>query len=81
MTHQTTRLNCSVGLKGVGVCVIGLQLDFPLNSSLIPDRLVGSRPPYDSLVGLVDVSWPLVLVVYMRNRLGEGMGWHWSGII
>ena len=42
----------------VGVCVIGLQLDFPLHSSLVPDNLVDIRPSYDSTVGLVDVSWP-----------------------
>ena len=36
----------------IGVCVIGLQLDFFHLSSLIPDRLVGSRPPYDSTVEL-----------------------------
>ena len=32
----------------VGVCVIELQLNFPPHSSLIPDSLVGFRPPYDS---------------------------------
>ena len=34
------------------VCVIGLQLDFLLHLSLIPDSLVGFRPPYDSTVEL-----------------------------
>ena len=41
-----------VGLGPVGVCVIGLQLECVLHSSLIPDNLVGSRPPYDSTVEL-----------------------------
>ena len=45
MTHQPTQLLSLVGLGPVGVCVIGLQLDLFLHSSLIPDYLVGSRPP------------------------------------
>ena len=45
MTHQPTQLLSLVGLGPVGVCVIGLQLDLFLHSSLIPDDLVGSRPP------------------------------------
>ena len=36
----------------VGVCVIGLQLDFLLYSSLISDCLVGSRPLYNSTLEL-----------------------------
>ena len=50
MTHQPTELLSRVGSGPVGVCVTGLQLDFFLHSSLIPDDLVGSRPPYDSTV-------------------------------
>ena len=52
MKHQPTRLNCRVGLEGVGVSVIGLHLNLSLRPSLITDRLVGSRPPYDSTVEL-----------------------------
>ena len=61
MTHQPTQLLSRIGSGLVGVCVIGLQLYFFLHSSLIPDSLVGSRPPYDSTVELgwlIDVSWP-----------------------
>ena len=36
----------------VGECVIGLQLDILVHSSLIPDCLVGPGPPYDSTVEL-----------------------------
>ena len=50
--HQPTQLLSWVRSGPVGVCVIGLQLNFLLNSSLIPDSLVGSRPPYDSPVEL-----------------------------
>ena len=52
MTHQPTQLLSLVGLGPVGVCVIGLQLDFLLHSSLVPDCLVGSGPPYNSTVEL-----------------------------
>ena len=52
MTHQPTQLLSRIGSGPVGVCVIGLRLDFFLHSSLIPDSLVGSRPPYDSTVEL-----------------------------
>ena len=52
MTHQPTELLSRVGSGPVGVCVTGLQLDFFLHSSLIPDDLVGSRPLYDSTVEL-----------------------------
>ena len=52
MTHQPTQLLSRIGSGLVGVCVIGLQLDFFLHSSLIPDSLVGSRPHYDSTVEL-----------------------------
>ena len=50
MTHQQTQLLSRVGSERLGVCVMGLQLDFLLLSSLMPDCLVGSRPPYDSTV-------------------------------
>ena len=52
MTHQPTQLLSRVWSGPVGICVIGLQLDFLLHSSLIPDSLVGSRPTYDSTVEL-----------------------------
>ena len=52
MTHQPTQLLSWVSSGPVGVCVVGLQLDFLLRSSLVPDCLVGSRPPYDSTVEL-----------------------------
>ena len=52
MTHQPTQLLSWVGLEPVGVCVIGLQLESLLHSSLVPDCLVGSGPPYDSTVEL-----------------------------
>ena len=52
MTHQPTQLLSLVWLGPVDVCVIGLQLDFFFHSSLIPDCLVGSGPPYDSTVEL-----------------------------
>ena len=52
MTHQPTQLLSRVWSGPVGVCVIGLQLDFALHSSLIPVCLVGSRPPNDSTVEL-----------------------------
>ena len=45
MTHQQTQLLSRVGSGPVGVCVIGLQLEFFLHSSLIPDVSVGARPP------------------------------------
>ena len=41
-----------VGSGPVGVCVIGLQLNFLLHSSLVPDCLVGSGHPYNSTVEL-----------------------------
>ena len=50
MTHQPTQLLSRLGSGPVGVCVMGLQLDFLLHSSLVPDCLVRSRPPYDSTV-------------------------------
>ena len=50
MTHQPTQLLSWFELGPVGVCVIGLQLDFPLHFSLVPNNLVGIRPPYDSTV-------------------------------
>ena len=55
------QLNSPLSWVGtICVSVIGLQLDLSLHSSLIPDGLVGSRPPYEinSWVGLGDVSWP-----------------------
>ena len=52
MTHRPTQMLSRVGSGPVGVCVIGLQLDFLLHSSLVPDCLVGSRRPYDSTVEL-----------------------------
>ena len=52
MTHQPTQLLSRVWSGPVGVCVIGLQLNFPLHSSLVPDNVVGIRPPYDSTVEL-----------------------------
>ena len=52
MTHQPTQLLSRVGSGPVGVCVIGLQLDFLLHSSLVRDCLVGSGPFYDSTVEL-----------------------------
>ena len=52
MTHQPTQLLSWVESGPVGICVIGLQLDFFLHSSLIPDCLVGSGPTYDSTVEL-----------------------------
>ena len=45
MTHQPTQLLSRIGSGPVGVCVIGLQLDVFLHSSLIPDSMVGSGPP------------------------------------
>ena len=70
MTHQPTQLLSRVGLGPVGMCVIGLQPDFFLHSSLIPDCLVGSRPPYDSTV---ELGWVMchglksVKVIYHTN--------------
>ena len=55
MSHQPTPLLSRVRSGPVGVCVIGLQLDFLLHSSLVPDCLVGSRPSYDSTVELGQV--------------------------
>ena len=52
MTHQPTQLLSQVGSGPVGICVIGLQIDFPLHSSLVPDNLVGITPSYDSTVEL-----------------------------
>ena len=52
MTHQPTQLFSRVWSGPVGVCVMGLQLDFFLHSSLIPDGLVGSGSTYDSTVEL-----------------------------
>ena len=52
MTPQSTQLLSWVGSGPVGVCVIGLQLDFLLHSSLIPNGLVRSRPLSDSTVEL-----------------------------
>ena len=56
MTHQPTQLLSWVGSGPVGVCVIGLQLEFLLHSSLVPDCLVGSGPPYDSTC-TVELGW------------------------
>ena len=50
MKHQPTQLLSRVWSGPVGVCVIGLQLDFLLHSSLISDHLVGFRRPYDPTV-------------------------------
>ena len=52
MAHQPTQLLSRVWSGTVGVCVIGLQLNFLLHSSVIPNSLVGFRPPYDSTVEL-----------------------------
>ena len=52
MAHQPTQLLSLVGSGPVGVCVIGLQLDSLLHSSLVPDSLIGSSPPYGSTVEL-----------------------------
>ena len=52
MTHQPTQLLSRVGSGSVGICVKGLQLDLLLYSSLVPNFLVGSWPPYDSTVKL-----------------------------
>ena len=65
MTHQPTQLLSRSESGPVGICVIGLQLDFFLHSSLIPNCLVGSGPTYDSTVGLGDVSWPLLSLLPM----------------
>ena len=43
-----------------------LQLDFSLHSSLVPDNLVGIRPPYDSTV---ELGWLMC----------HGRGWGWGG--
>ena len=58
MTHQPTQLLSGFGSGPVDVCVIGLQLDFVLHSSLVPDCLVGSRPPNDSTVEFAWVICP-----------------------
>ena len=71
MSHVTLKVPCRMSLKAmthqptqlfesgpVGVCVLGLQLEFLLHSSLVPDCLVGSGPTYDSTVELGVVSWP-----------------------
>ena len=58
MTHQPTQLLSWFGSGPVGVCVMGLQLEFLLQSSLVPDCLVGSRPPYDPTVELGLVMCP-----------------------
>ena len=52
MTHQPTQLLSRVVSGPVCVCVISLQLDSLLHSSLVPDCLVGSMPPYYSTVEL-----------------------------
>ena len=44
-TNSTQLLNRVGSPELVYICVIDLQLDFFYYSSLIPDRLVGSRPP------------------------------------
>ena len=63
MTHQPTQL-LSRGWSGpIGVCVIGLQLDFFHQFSLIPDCLVGSRPTYDSTV---ELGWLMCHGLYFQ---------------
>ena len=52
LTFLGTQLLSWVRSGPVGVCVIGLQLDFFLHSSLIPNCLVGSGPTYDLTVEL-----------------------------
>ena len=47
MTHQRTQLLSWVWSGQVGACGIGLQFDSLLHFSLVPDCLVGSRPPYN----------------------------------
>ena len=69
MTHQPTQLLSRVGLGTVGVCVISLQLDFVLHSSLIPDSLVGFSPPYDSTV---ELSWVMCHYTCTCLVYGEG---------
>ena len=54
MTHQPTQLLSRVGSGPVGVCVIGLQLDFLLHYSLIPD----------SLVSTVELGWVMCHGLY-----------------
>ena len=53
-TNSTQRLSLP---EQIDVYVISLQLDFPLHSRLIPDGLVGFRPPYDSTVEFSLVMW------------------------
>ena len=72
MTHQPTQLLSRVGSGPVGICVIGLQLDFFLHSSLITDYSVESRPPYDSTV---ELGWlmchglkPNATKMYMQRK-------------
>ena len=66
MTHQPTQLLSRVGSGSVRICVIGLQvqLDFFLHSSLIPDCLVGSGPPYDSTV---ELGWLMCHGLYTED--------------
>ena len=58
MTYQPTQLLSRIGSGPVGVCVIDLQLDFLLHSSLDPDCLVGFEPPCNSTVKL---AWVIVM--------------------
>ena len=64
MTHQPTQLLSRVWSGPVGICVIGLQLDFFLHSSLFPDCLVGSGPTYDSTV---ELGWVMCHGLNMNN--------------
>ena len=75
MTHQPTQLLSRVGSGPVGVCVIGLQLDFFLHSSLIPDCLVGSGPTYDSTVELGRVMCQGLKVTYTDIKITTTDSW------
>ena len=78
MTHQPTQLLSRVWSGPVGVCVIGLQLDFFLHSSLIPDCLVRSGPTCDSTV---ELGWLMCHGIIVRFRFGpvsiaNATDWH-----
>ena len=66
MTHQPTQLLSRVWSGPVGICVIGLQLDFFLHCSHIPDSLVGFTPPYDSTV---ELGWVMCHGLYLASLM------------
>ena len=67
MLYQQTRLNCRVRLGPVGVYHSIAQLVFHLDSSLIPNSLVGLNPSYNLTVGCFLTTQPDQMVKHVLS--------------